>query len=59
MLKHKSKMAHLSYDEKLAELELFSLGKRRLQRNLSVLKGLIRKKREGFFSRACRDRVMD
>lgn len=34
---------HLSYEERLAKLELFSVGKRKLQRNFSVLKGLIRK----------------
>lgn len=57
MPKHKSKMEHLSYEQKPAELGLFSLSKRRLRKNLSVLKELIRKI-EGFFSRACSDRAM-
>jgi len=54
-------MEHLSYDERLRELGLFSLEKRRLQRHLlaafQYLKGAYRKNGDKLFSRACCDRA--
>jgi len=56
-----SRMEHVSYEERLRELGLFSLEKRRLQEDLiaalQYLKGAYRKAREGLFTRACRDRT--
>ena len=53
-------MEHLSYDERLRELGLFSLEKRRLQGDVIVafqyLKGAYKKDGDRLFSRACRDR---
>jgi len=46
-------MEHLSYEERLRGLALFSLEKRRVQEDLvaafQYLKGLIRKMRKNFF----------
>ena len=54
-------MEHLSYEERLRELELFSLEKRRLQGELIVafqyLKGAYKKDGDKPFSRACCDRT--
>jgi len=54
-------LGHLSYEERLRELGLFSLQKRRLQGDLRVayqyLKGAYRKDGENIFSRACCDRT--
>jgi len=54
-------MEHLSYEEKLRELGLFSLEKRRLQGDLIVafqyIKGAYRKDGENLFSKACCDRT--
>jgi len=54
-------MEHLSFEEGLRELGLFSLEKRRLQGDLIVafqyLKGAYRRDGEGIFSRACCDRT--
>lgn len=54
-------MEHFSYEEKLRELGLFSLGKRRLQGDLiaafQYLKGAYYKDGDRFFSRACCDRI--
>jgi len=50
-----------SVDDRLGELTLFSLEKRRLQGDLTTafqyLKGAYKKAREGLFTRACRDRT--
>ncbi|GAB0185857.1 hypothetical protein GRJ2_001051000 [Grus japonensis] len=50
---------HLSYEDKLRELGLFNLEKRRLQENLiaafQYLKWAYRKDEEGLFTRACSD----
>ncbi|GAB0204006.1 hypothetical protein GRJ2_002866200 [Grus japonensis] len=52
---------HLSYEDRLRELGLFSLKKRRLQGDLIVayqyLKGASRKDGEGLFIRECSDRT--
>ncbi|GAB0205329.1 hypothetical protein GRJ2_002998500 [Grus japonensis] len=54
-------LKHLSYEDRLRELELFSLEKRRLQGDLIVayqyLKGTYRKAGEGLFMRECSDRT--
>ena len=54
-------MEHLSYKDRLRELGLFNLKKRRLQGNLTVasqyLKGAYSKAEEGLFRRACSDRT--
>jgi len=54
-------MEYLSYKERLRELVLFSLEKRRLQGDLieafQYLKGAYRKDGENIFSRACCDRT--
>ncbi|GAB0189804.1 hypothetical protein GRJ2_001445700 [Grus japonensis] len=54
-------MEHLSYEDRLRELGLFSLEKRRLQGDLIVayqyLKGAYRKDGEGLFMRECSDRT--
>ncbi|GAB0185713.1 hypothetical protein GRJ2_001036600 [Grus japonensis] len=54
-------MGHLSYEDRLRELGLFSLEKRRLWGDLIVafqyLKGAYRKAGEGLFIRECSDRT--
>jgi len=54
-------LEHLSYEERLRELELFGLEKRRLRGDLTVafqyLKGAYRKDGENIFSRASCDRT--
>ena len=54
-------LEHLSYEERLRELGLFSLEKRRLQGDLTAafqfLKGAYKKAGEGIFTRACSDRT--
>ncbi|GAB0198479.1 hypothetical protein GRJ2_002313300 [Grus japonensis] len=54
-------MEHLSYEDRLRELGLFSLEKRRLQGDLiaafQYLKGAYRKDCEGLFIRECSDRT--
>ncbi|GAB0185833.1 mitochondrial enolase superfamily member 1 [Grus japonensis] len=54
-------LEHLSYEDRLRELGLFSLEKRRLQGDLIVafqyLKGAYRKAGEGLFIRECSDRT--
>jgi len=54
-------LEHLSCEERLRDLGLFSLEKRRLQGNLiaafQYLKGAYRKDGEGLFTRACSDRA--
>ncbi|GAB0208912.1 mitochondrial enolase superfamily member 1 [Grus japonensis] len=54
-------LEHLSYEDRLRELGLFSLEKRRLQGDLIVafqyLKGAYRKDGEGLFMRECSDRT--
>ena len=53
-------LGHLSYEDRLTELGLFSL-KRRLRGDLiaafQYLKGAYRKDGEGLFTRACSDRT--
>ncbi|KFV01407.1 hypothetical protein N339_06406, partial [Pterocles gutturalis] len=54
-------LEHLPYEDRLRELGLFSLEKRRLQRDLikafHCLKGAYRKSGEGLFTRACSNRT--
>ncbi|KFV89124.1 hypothetical protein N327_12798, partial [Fulmarus glacialis] len=54
-------LGHLSYEERLRELGLFSLEKKRLQGHLiaafQYLKGAYKKAGEGHFTRACSDRT--
>ena len=54
-------MEHLSWEERLRELGLFSLEKRRLRGDLigafQYLKGACKKDGEGPFTRACNDRT--
>ncbi|GAB0185633.1 hypothetical protein GRJ2_001028600 [Grus japonensis] len=54
-------LEHLSYEDRLRELGLFSLEKRRLQRDLRAafqcLKGAYRKAGEGLFTRSWSDRT--
>ena len=56
-------MEHLSYEERLRELGLFNLEKRRLQRDLVLsfqyLKGASKKDGDKLFSRSCSDRTRD
>ncbi|GAB0183955.1 hypothetical protein GRJ2_000860800 [Grus japonensis] len=55
------RMEHLSYEDRLRELGLFSLEKRRLWGDLiaafQFLKGAYRKDGKGLFTRACSDRT--
>jgi len=54
-------LEHLSYEERLRELGLFSLGKRRLRgdhiANFQYLKGAYKKAGEGLLTRARNDRT--
>ena len=54
-------LEHLSCEDRLRQLALFSLEKRRLWGDLTVacqhLKGAYRKAGEGLFTRACSDRM--
>ncbi|KFW07828.1 hypothetical protein N327_01742, partial [Fulmarus glacialis] len=54
-------LEHLSYKDRLRELGLFSLEKRRFQANLIAafqdMKGAYKKAGEGLFTRACTDRT--
>jgi len=54
-------LEYLSYEDRLRELGLFSLEKRRLRGNLvaafQYLKGAYRKDGEGLFTRVCSDRT--
>jgi len=56
------RLEHLSYKDRLRELVLFSLEKRRLQRDLiaafQYLKSAYRKAGGGLFTRACSDRTI-
>ncbi|KAJ7425327.1 hypothetical protein BTVI_03218 [Pitangus sulphuratus] len=55
------RMEHLFYNERLREMGLFSLEKRRLQGDFVVaiqyLKGAYKKDKEGLVIRACSDRT--
>ena len=54
-------LEHLSYEERLRELSLFSLEKRRLRRDLTVafqyLKGAYKQEEEQLFTRVDSDRT--
>ena len=54
-------LEHLSYEDRLRQLGLFSLEKRRLWGDLTAafqyVKGACRKAREGLLTRACSDRT--
>jgi len=54
-------LEHLSYEDRVRELGLFSLEKKKLQGDLiaafQYLKGAYRKDGEGLFTRVCRDRT--
>ena len=54
------RLKHVPYENRLRELGLFSLEKRRLRRDLKApfqyLKGAYRKDGEGLFIRGCTDR---
>jgi len=54
-------MKHLCCEDRLSELGLFSLERRRLQGDLietfQYLKGTYKKAAEGLFTRACSDRT--
>ena len=58
---HKDIRGHLSYGDRLRELGLFSLEKRKLQGDLiaafQYLKGAYKKAGEGYFIRECSDRT--
>ena len=55
-------LEHLSYEDRLRELGLLSLEKRRLWGNLTLafqyLKGAYKKDGDRLFSRACSNRIM-
>ena len=54
-------LEHLSYEDRLRELELFSLGKRRFREDLiaafQYFRGAYKKDEDRLFSRACSDRT--
>ena len=54
-------LEHLSYEDRLSELGLFSLEKRRFHRDhtsaFQYLQGAYKKSGEGLFTRACSDRT--
>jgi len=56
-------LEHLCYEDRLKELGLFSLWKRRLWGDLKAafqyLKGAYKKDEEGLFAMVCRDRTKD